>query len=195
MNAIKLSQWARENGLTYRGALNHYNKFGITGAYVLPSGSIMIRPEEKIIQKQEKVVIYARVSTAKQKKDLDTQAQRISEYCIANGWKISSIKKEIASGLNDKRKKLLEIFKDKEITKVVVEHKDRLTRFGFNYIEEYLKSFGCEIVIINKVETDKDDLVQDFVSIITSMVARLYSKRKSKRKTEQLIKELKSENE
>ena len=74
----------------------------------------------------------------------------------------------------------------------MVEHKDRLCRFGLNYIQKLLALQGREIEIVNPVEDDKEDLIQDFVSIITSFCARIYGQRRTKRKTEQLIKELES---
>jgi len=101
--------------------------------------------------------------------------------------------KEIGSGLNDKRPKLLKILNDIDVTHIVIEHKDRLTRFGFNFLQAWMASRQCEIVVVNNIETDKEDLMQDFVSLITSMVARLYGLRRSKRKTEQLIRELKDD--
>jgi len=93
----------------------------------------------------------------------------------------------------DKRPKLQKILSDKSITKIVVEHKDRLARFGINYIELLLKLDGREIFIVNGVEEDELDLMQDFVSIIPSFTARLYGKRRSKRKTEKIMKELKED--
>jgi putative resolvase len=72
----------------------------------------------------------------------------------------------------------------------VVEHKDRLTRFGFNYIEQWLKLQDRRIEVVNLAENGKEDLIQDFVSIVTSFCARLYGQRRSKRKTERLIAEL-----
>ncbi len=76
---------------------------------------------------------------------------------------------------------------DQSINRIVVEHADRLTRFGLNYLTLL---YPGEIIIINKVVEDEQDLMQDFVSLVTSFCARLYGKRRSKRKTEQLIKEL-----
>ena len=68
-----------------------------------------------------------------------------------------------------------------------------MTRFGFNYIEELCNKFSCEIIIINNVKSEKEDLMQDFVSIVTSFCAKIYGQRRSKRRTEQLIKQLKNE--
>ena len=102
---------------------------------------------------------------------------------------------EFGSGLNDKRPKLEKLLLDETITKIVVEHKDRLTRFGFNYIEKLLSRSGIELEVVNNVEGEKEDLIRDFVSVITSFSARIYGQRRSKRKTERLIAELeKNEN-
>lgn len=83
---------------------------------------------------------------------------------------------------------------DKTIDIIIVEHKDRLARFGINYIEKLLSLDGRKIEAINPQTNEKDDLMQDFVSIITSFCARLYGKRRTKRQTEQLIKELNENN-
>ena len=82
----------------------------------------------------------------------------------------------------------MKIFKDKKATRIVVEHKDRLTRFGFNYLKEL---FDGEIFVVNEADDSKQDLIQDFISVITSFCARIYGQRRSKRKTEKIIEELK----
>ncbi|RLI97316.1 MAG: IS607 family transposase, partial [Candidatus Aenigmatarchaeota archaeon] len=101
--------------------------------------------------------------------------------------------KEVGSGLSDNRKKLLKILSDGKVTRLVVEHKDRLARFGVRFIEILCKHIGCDLVIVNTSETDKEDLIQDFISVITSFCARIYGQRRSRRKTEQLIKELRND--
>lgn len=111
------------------------------------------------------------------------------------GWNLGPSRKTrtvqtYCTGLNDSRKKLQKLLSDKTITRIVVEHKDRLTRFGFNYIKDL---WNGEIVIINEVVEDEKDLMQDFVSLVTSFTARLYGRRRSKRCTEKLIKELTEE--
>jgi putative resolvase len=84
------------------------------------------------------------------------------------------------------------VLTDPSITLVVVEHKDRLTRFGFNYIERLLAMQGRCIEVINLAENGKEELVQDFVSIVTWFCACLYGQQRSKRKTERIIAELQS---
>jgi putative resolvase len=114
-------------------------------------------------------------------------------YCASKDYQVSKIVSEIGSGLNDKRPKLEKILLDRSISIIVIEHQDRLARFGFNYIKELLNSYDRKIEVINPPLNEKEDLIQDFVSIITSFTARLYGQRRSKRKTEFLIKNLENE--
>jgi len=192
---MKLSSWAKIQGIGYRAAWNHFKNGLIPNAYKLNSGAIIVPNEEIIQNKFEYVVCYSRVSSSQNKDNLISQSKRINDFCTAKGWIISENIMEIGSGLNDNRKKLLKVFLDKKATKIVVEHKDRLTRFGFNYIEQLCKSFNCEIVIINPAITDKEDLIQDFTSIITSFCAKIYGQRRTKRNTEKIIKSLEGNND
>jgi putative resolvase len=188
MKTIKT--YAREHGIKYKAAWNRFNLGKIPGAIKDEFGRILI-PED-VPNKDIKVVCYARVSSSENKKNLDSQADRILGYANATGLPVCSVVKEIGSGMNDSRKKLLSVLLDPDITHIVVEHKDRLTRFGFNYIKSWMSDRGVKIVVINEVDNDRDDLMQDFVSMVTSFVARLYGLRRSRRRTEQLIKELKN---
>jgi predicted site-specific integrase-resolvase len=188
---IKLSEWAKRHDYSYYGAYDRFKRGELEGASQDPTtGTIFV--ELPCVDKPEKTVVYTRVSSSENKSNLDTQAERVAHFCAAKGWKVSEVIKECASGLNDQRPKLTKLLKDKSVSRIVVEHKDRLTRFGFNYIQTLLEG-ECEIVVINEVENDKQDLLQDFVSLVTSFCARLYSKRRTKRKTERLIKSLEEE--
>lgn len=187
----KLSEYAKEHNITYRTAFSHYHKGLISGAYQLPTGTIVIpdnAPNNKIIQ--DYVITYARVSSSENKENLKNQSKRLIDFCNAKGWTTKENIIEIGSGINDNRTKLLKILKDKKATKLIVEHKDRLTRFGFNYIKEICNLINCEIIILNETTTEKEDIIQDFVSIITSFCAKIYGQRRTKRNTEKLISEL-----
>jgi len=143
-----------------------------------------------------RVIIYSRVSRKENKANLESQAQRLSDYSIARGYQIHKVLKELGSGINDSREKLLwlmDYVASHSIDKIVVEHKDRLTRFGFTFLEKYFKERGVEIEVVNLTYDAKDDLMNDFVSIITSFVVQLYGLRISKRRTEKLIQELTSQ--
>ena len=89
-----------------------------------------------------KLAVYARVSSAEMKGNLETQAERLVQYCKAKGYQISQVVKEIASGVNDHQPKFLALLAASSITTLVVEHKDRVTRFGFQYIETLLAQQG-----------------------------------------------------
>ena len=137
-----------------------------------------------------KVAVYARVSSSENKNNLDSQAERLVAYCSAKGWQVSQIVKEIGSGVNDSRSKLLKLLKDDSIVLIVIEHKDRLTRFGYNYIETLLEMQDRRIEVVNLAENGKEGLMQDLISIIYSFSVRLYGQRRAKRKTEKIVKEL-----
>lgn len=186
----KLSQYAKENNITYRTAWSHFHAGLIENAYQLPTGTVVIPDSTKLQNKQDYIVTYSRVSSSENKTNLTSQSKRLQDFCYAKGWIINESITEIGSGLNDKRPKLLSIISKAKATKLVVEHKDRLTRFGFEYIKTACENFGCEIVILNNTDDEKENIIEDFVSIITRFCAKIYGHRRSKRKTEQLIKEL-----
>lgn len=187
---MTLTEYAKRIGIHYRTAWNHFHAGLIDGAYRLASGSIIV-PDDKLINKNEYTVVYARVSSSENKDNLKSQSIRVQGFCTAKGWIINEVIEECGSGLNDSRPKLLKVLGNLLVTRIVVEHKDRLTRFGFNYISEL---WNGEIIVINNVDNDEKDLMQDFVSLVTSFTARLYGRRRSKRNTEKIIKELESEN-
>lgn len=182
---MKLSKYAKEIGVTYQTAWNLFSSGKIKGAYQLESGTVIVPNEVK--DKVECVAVYARVSSSENKINLVAQSKRVQDFCAAKGWVVKRVEEECASGLNDKRPKLLKLLRDENITKIVVEHKDRLTRFGYNYLSEL---WDGEIVVINEIAEDEKDLMQDFVSLVTCFTARLYGQRRTKRRTEKLIKEL-----
>lgn len=137
------------------------------------------------------IVGYCRVSTKKQEDDLNRQVENMTKYLIAKGMPFIIIK-DIGSGINYKKKGLLELIdmvvKDK-VNKVVVLYKDRLARFGFELIEYLFNIFQCDIEVIDHTEkTEEQELVEDLIQIITVFSCRLQGKRA--KKTRQLIKEL-----
>jgi putative resolvase len=186
-----LKNYAINHGIKYRAAWNRFKAGKIPSAFKDDFGKILIREDKP--DRPLGVICYARVSSSQNKNNLESQAERIVKFANLSGLPVDMVVKEIGSGMNDNRIKLLKILSDVDVTHIVVEHKNRLTRFGFNYIEKWMASRQCKIVIMNQVETDKQDLMQDFVSLVTSMVARLYGLRRSKRKTEKLIKDLQND--
>ena len=195
---MKLSEYARRVGVTRFTAHRWFHDGKIPGAYQLPSGLIYVpdtifdteKPKQKGL-----TVVYARVSSSEQRKtNLETQAEQLTQFAIANGWVVDKVIKEVGSGLNDERKKLTDLLRsDVKIARIIVEHKDRLTRFGFNYLQILADKMGFEIVVVNPTMTDDEDLMQDFASIVTSFCARLYSRGRAKSLTKKIIQSLREE--
>jgi len=190
---MKLSDYAKQVGVSYVTAYRWF-KAGKVKGFQADTGTIIVTERDEP-SKPLKVAIYSRVSSSENKSNLDGQADRLLGYCAAKGWQVSKIVKEIGSGVNDARPKLIELLQDETITLIVVEHKDRLTRFGFNYIETLLNLQGRRLEIVNLAENGKEDLMQDLVSIIYSFSARMYGQRRAKRKTEKIVKELQEQDE
>lgn len=188
MKEMKLSQYAKLKNRCYRTMWNKFHDGLLPNAYADSKGSIYIRLEEE--KKIEYVAIYARVSSNDQKNDLTRQIERLSDFTIKNGYSVNKIYKEIASGMNDKRPELQKLLNDDKITTIVIENKDRLTRFGFNYLETLLNRMNIKIIIASDMENN-NDLIQDFISVITSFCARIYGQRRSKNNVKKILEDLK----
>lgn len=193
---IKLSQWAKDNGYSYHGAFRLHKKGLIPNTKVLPTGTILVQVEEDTPTDNVSTndyIIYCRVSSSKQRDDLDRQVDRMTNFATNNGYVVKHTYKEVASGMNDNRKVLNTLLENHKDCTLLIEHKDRLTRFGYHYLEMLCKSKNISIIVANESTTDRDDLVNDLVSVVTSFCAKLYGSRKSKRKTEVIIKEIHKE--
>jgi predicted site-specific integrase-resolvase len=143
---MRLSAYARKMGVSYKTAYRWW-KAGKLDAFQLDTGTIIVRePEQRSVLPS--VALYARVSSADQKEDLERQMQRLKDYAASHGYQVSRVVTEIASGLNDSRPKLLKLLTDLSITVIVVEHRDRLTHFGFTYIEQLMQTQGRRIEVI-----------------------------------------------
>jgi predicted site-specific integrase-resolvase len=183
---MKLSSYAKHIGIHYNTAWRMWKRGQIDG-YQLPTGTVIINPPDEQMgaapPKQQIVAIYARVSSSENKTNLETQAERLISWCNAQGWSVGKVVKECGSGINDQRPKFLALLANPHISRIVVEHKDRASRFGVAYIQTLLAMQERELVVVNTADTVEDDLMGDFVAIITSFAARLYGRRRAKRKT------------
>jgi len=142
-----------------------------------------------MVQRYQGVAIYCRVSSGDQKTkgDLTRQKDRLINHCVLNGYKITNIFEEVGSGLNDNRKKLKDLFKlisTNKISKVVIEHKDRLTRFNYQIFEYFFNSYGVTIDCIEKIlpKSFENELVEDILTIMMSYSAKIYGKRSHQNK-------------
>jgi predicted site-specific integrase-resolvase len=181
---MKLSQYAKQAGVTYKTAWRWW-KAGRLDAEQTPTGTVIVRDPHTAVVSHGRVALYARVSSADQKDDLARQVQRLRDYAAARGYQVSKVVTEIASGLNDRRPKLAKLLVDLTIGTLIVEHRDRLTRFGFAYIEQLFLAQGRQIEVLVPSDSD-DELVDDFVAVITNMAARIYGRRNSKRRAERI---------
>ncbi|MGI9057258.1 MAG: IS607 family transposase, partial [Ktedonobacteraceae bacterium] len=154
-------------------------------AYKTATGTVIVRDASDPHPLMGRIALYARVSSIGQKEDLERQLVRLKDYAAAKGYQVAKEVTEIASGLNDKRPKLAKLLADTSIGTIIVENRDRLTRFGSHSIETLLAAQGRRIEMIFQSDTG-DELVDDFVSVITSMAARIYGRRQSKHRAEKI---------
>ena len=184
-NAQTLREWDKKNilkphhvaptGYRYysQEQLNHF--LGIKG----------------IETKTKKEIWYCRVSSHKQKDDLERQIENVKTYMIAKGYSFHVIT-DIGSGINYNKKglnQLIDMITNSEVEKIVILYKDRLLRFGFEIIENLCNKYGTTIEIIDNTEkTEEQELVEDLIQIVTVFSCRLQGKRANKAK--KMIKEL-----
>jgi predicted site-specific integrase-resolvase len=175
---MKLNDWAKENGISYITAYRWFKQgiLPVKAEQIKETGTIIVYPIKQI---SNGVALYARVSSGDQKADLERQLSRLVTY--ASEQKLSVVKavSEVGSGLNGHRHKLMDILKDYTINGIIVEHRDRLARFGSDYIESTLSASGRKLYVVDETEM-KDDLVKDMIDVLTSFCARLYGRRSAK---------------
>ncbi len=180
---MRLSAYAKKMGVTYRTAFRWW-KAGRLDASQIVTRTIIVQ-EPVSAQESASVALSARVSSADQKEDLDRQMQRLKDYAASHGYQVSKTVSELTSGLNDKCPKLIKLLSDASVGVIVIEHRDRFTRFGFNYIEQLMQMQGRRLEVIFPSDTD-NDLADDFIAVISSMASRIYGRRKSKRRAEKM---------
>lgn len=182
-NHIRLSEWARSQGIHPKTALRWVHDGRVPGAKQSVSGRWYVVAEPVTGQA---VVLYGRVSSSDQKDDLNRQMERLRGFVAARGLTISDEITEIGSGLNGHRKKLVRLLAAPKVAVIVVEHRDRLARFGVEYIEAALHAQGRRVIVANEGE-QKLDIVQDFIDVVTSMCARIYGRRAAKNRARRAL--------
>ncbi|ACV59518.1 IS607 family transposase [Alicyclobacillus acidocaldarius] len=188
---MKLSDWARKNGISYKTAWRWVKEGRMPVPFEqTPSGTILVHEPEP--STTNAVALYARVSSADQKADLDRQIARLMEFAMAQKLVVVKAVTEIGSGLNGHRPKLMKMLSDPNAHTIVVEHRDRLMRFGFEYVEAALAAQGRRILVVEPGEV-KDDLVQDMVEVLTSFCARLYGRRSARHRAKRALEVLERE--
>lgn len=196
--AERLTEWAERKRIHPKTAYRMYVENRMPVPTERLSERVILVHDPDFIDGKEKVegktVIYARVSSTDQKNDLDSQVLRILESTIKKGIHIDEIVKEIGSGLNDNRAKLNRILADRTVVNIVVEHQERLTRYGFNMLKNTLKAQNREIIVIDNNEIE-DDVVRDVTEVLTSLCTRIYGKKSAKNRAEKALKAMDVETE
>jgi len=140
---------------------------------------------------ERKIIVYCRVSSSGQKNDLKSQVTAMEQFCIGGGIAIDEWIQEIGGGMNFKRKQFLSLMSritSGEIQKVIVAHKDRLCRFGFDFFEYLANQNQCEIVVVNQQSlSPQQEMVEDLMAIIHTFSCRLYGLRKYKNDLKKIV--------
>jgi putative resolvase len=182
---MKLSAWAKANGLTYKTAWRMWRDGRLPiPAEQLPTGTVIVHPPQT--PAAGGVALYARVASADQKADLERQLGRLADDASRERLTVIRSVSEIGSGLNGHRAKVMRLLADPAVRTIVVAHRDRLARFGAEYIEAALAAGGRKLVVVDQAER-QDDRVQDMVDVLTSFCARLYGRRAAKNRAEKAL--------
>ncbi|MET7969574.1 IS607 family transposase [Micromonospora sp. NPDC005305] len=175
---MNLKQWAEREGVHHVTAYRWFRE----GRLPVPARKvgrlILVEVSGSTEPVTESVVVYARVSSADQRADLDRQVARVTGWATGQGLAVSRVVTEVGSALNGHRKKFLALLRDASVTTIVVEHRDRFARFGAEYVEAALAAQGRRLLVVDPAEVD-DDLVRDVTEILTSLGARLYGRREA----------------
>jgi len=158
----------------------------IGGRYRIPESEVR-RLLSGVEAREARAIIYARVSSSDQRSDLERQIQYLTQYCTAKGYRVVDTLSDTASGLNTRRRGLLKPFSyvvNRQVDVVVVTYRDRLTRFGFEYLEYFFKQYGVRIetVLGEEPKDAYQELVEDLIAIVSLFAGKLYGLRSHKKR-------------
>lgn len=172
-----MKEWAAATGVSYATARRRYESGTLpVSSYRLGRLIMVGEPLTGAVPQTGQVVVYARVSSAGQKPDLDRQVARVTVWVTGQKLAVDRVVTEVGSALNGHRTKFLGLLRDPAVSTIVVEHRDRFARFGVEYVEAALIAQGRRLLVVDPAEVD-DDLVGDMTEILTSLCARLYGRR------------------
>lgn len=182
---VNLREWALEQGVHPKTAYRWFRE-GILPVSARRAGRLILvdlDPKPAVVGK---VAAYCRVSSADQKDDLERQVGRVVTGATGLGLSVGQVVSEVGSGMNGHRRKLTKLLSDPAVTVIVVEHRDRITRFGFEHLAASMSTGGRRIVVLDATETS-DDLVRDVTEVLTSLCARLYGRRSASRRAAKAV--------
>ncbi|MEH1168715.1 IS607 family transposase [Micromonospora sp. CPCC 205539] len=172
---MNLKEWAKREGVHPVTAYRWFRE----GKLPVPArrvGGLILVEQPTDPPPSDITVVYARVSSADLKSDLDRQVARVTAWATGRNLAVSRVVTEVGSALDGRRKKLLALLRDPAVTSIVVERRDRIARFGAEYVEAALAAQGRRLLVIDPAEVD-DDLVRDVTEILTSLCVRRYGRR------------------
>ena len=183
---MNLRDWVLSQGIHPQAAHRWYR----AGTLPVPARKvgqlILVGDLESQLPASKSAVIYARVASVDQKADLDRQVARVLTWATEHGYSIDRVVTEVGSALNGHRRKFLSLLKDPEVDTILVEHRDRLCRFGAEYTEAALEAQSRRLVVVDPAWVD-DDLVRDATELLTSLCARLYGRRSAANRAQRAI--------
>jgi predicted site-specific integrase-resolvase len=183
---VNLKRWAEQQGVSYATARRWFGA-GTLPAPARRAGRLILVGEPLAAPGPRGVTaVYARVSSADQKADLDRQVARVTAWAAGEGLTVGRVVTEVGSALNGHRRKFLALLRDPAVTVIVVEHRDRFARFGAEYVEAALSAQGRRLAVVDPSEVD-DDLVRDVTEILTSLCARLYGQRAARNRAARAV--------
>lgn len=196
MKQYKPGEFAKKVNRTIN-TLRAWDKSGKLPAKRTPAGQRYYTDEDfnavlgiSFPEAERKIVVYARVSSHGQKKDLESQKIALEQFCMSSGREIGLLLSDIGSGLNYKRKHflaLMEMVEKGEVSELVIAHKDRLVRFGFEFFESFCERHKTKLTVMNAESlSPEQELTQDLMSVVHVFSSRLYGLRKYAKKIEQL---------
>ena len=178
---MNLKQWAAREGVHPLTAYRWFREGKLPVPARRVGRLILVEPDAVTPRPAGRTVVYARVSSADQRADLDRQIARVTEWVTGDGGRVDQVVTEVGSALDGRRRKFLALLRDPAVTRIVVEHRDRFARFGVEYVEAALAAQGRELVVVAPSEIDPsavaDDLVGEVTEILTALCARLYGRR------------------
>lgn len=185
----RVSEFAKRIGKSSR-TLRRWDKTGVLVAKRHPSGHRYydesdVRKVLGGLPKSRRTIVYCRVSSANQKDDLENQVKAMEQFCLQSGTAVDDWISEIGGGMNFKRKRFLKLMEDVQqgrIAKLLIAHKDRLCRFGFEYFEWMARENGCEFVVVNQESfSPQQEMIEDLLAIVHTFSCRLYGLRRYKK--------------
>jgi putative resolvase len=171
---MKLAEWARANGVHPQTAYRWFRQGTMPApARRLPSGTILVDTPGS--PSDGRAVLYARISSHDQRAELDRQVARLTAWAVRQGMVVAEVITEVGDGVGGKRLGLRRLLADSHATTIVVEHRDRLARFGVEYVEAALSAQGRKLVVVDSGETT-EDLMRDMIEVLTGFCTRLYGR-------------------